>query len=121
MMTERKTNGPGFFTMGAPLLLTALFVLMLVTFSILSLSSAREEHRRSELLAARTDGYYAACNRAEAVLDRLRSGVEPGVPLEAEGDQLTFRILITETQSLTVKLRREAEGYTVTGWTVENH
>ena len=31
-MTERKTQAPGFFVMGAPLLLTALFVLMLVTF-----------------------------------------------------------------------------------------
>ena len=120
-MTERKTQAPGFFVMGAPLLLTALFVLMLVTFSLLSLSSAREEQRRSELLASRSDAYYSACNRAEAVLDCLRSGEEPDVPLEDTGDTLRFRVPITEDQSLSVTARREAGSYTVVSWTVENN
>ena len=119
-MTERKTQAPGFFVMGAPLLLTALFVLMLVTFSLLSLSSAREEQRRSELLASRSDAYYSAFNRAEAVLDCLRSGEEPDVPLEDTGDTLRFRVPITEDQSLSVTARPEAGSYTVVSWTVEN-
>ena len=80
-MRERKTASPGFFTMGAPLLLTTLLVLMLVTFSLLQASSAREEQRRAQLMAQRSAAYYSACNQAEAVLDRLTYGGEPGVPL----------------------------------------
>ena len=120
-MTERKTQAPGFFVMGAPLLLTALFVLMLVTFSLLSLSSAREERQRSRLLASRTDAYYAACNQAEMVIDHLSNGEDPGLPIDETGDTLRFSVPITDTQSLTVALRKEAGGYTVTAWTVENN
>lgn len=120
-MRERKTASPGFFTMGAPLLLTALLVLMLVTFSLLSLSSAREEQRRAELMAQRSTAYYAACSQAEAVLDRLTCGEEADIPLEDQGDTLRFRVPITETQSLSVTLRKENGGYTVIGWTVENN
>ena len=120
-MTERKSHAPGFFTMGAPLLLTALLVLMLVTFSLLSLSSAREEQRRADLLAQRSTAYYAACNQAEAVLDRLGSGEDPGTALEEQGDTLRFRIPMGETQSLSVTLRKENGGYTVVSWTVENN
>ena len=71
-MTRGKSGAPGFFTMGAPLLLTALLVLMFVTFSLLSLSSAREELRRGGLLASRNQAYYTACNQA----DNLR-GFDP--------------------------------------------
>ena len=120
-MRERKTASPGFFTMGAPLLLTTLLVLMLVTFSLLRASSAREEQRRAQLMAQRSAAYYAACNQAEAVLNRLTYGGEPGVPLEEQGDTLRFRIPITETQSLSVTLRKAPGGYTVMRWTVENN
>lgn len=120
-MRERRSAFPGFFTMGAPLLLTALLVLMLVTFSLLSLSSAQEEQRRAELMARRSDAYYAACNQAEAVLDRLTHGEDPAAALEEQGDTLRFRVPITETQSLSVTLRKENGGYTVIGWTVENN
>ena len=119
-MTERRSH-PGFFTMGAPLLLTVLLVLMLVTFSLLSLSSAREERQRSRLLASRTDAYYAACNQAQTVIDHLSNGEDPGLPIDETGDTLRFYVPITDTQSLTVALRKEAGGYTVTAWTVENN
>lgn len=119
-MRERKTASPGFFTMGAPLLLTTLLVLMLVTFSLLRASFAREEQRRAQLMAQRSAAYYSACNQAEAVLNRLTYGGEPDVPLEEQGDTLRFRIPITETQSLSVTLRKENGGYTVMRWTVEN-
>ena len=120
-MRERKTASPGFFTMGAPLLLTALLVLMLVTFSLLSLSSAREEQRRAELMAQRSTAYYAACNQAEEVLDRLTCGEETDIPLEDQGDTLRFRVPITETQSMSVTARKDPDGYTIIGWTVENN
>ena len=120
-MTRGKSGAPGSFTMGAPLLLTALLVLMFVTFSLLSLSSAREELRRGELLASRNQAYYTACNQAERVLDRLTHGEEPGTALEERGDTLRFRIPIDETQSLSVTARRENGGYTVESWTVENN
>lgn len=120
-MTERRSHAPGFFTMGAPLLLTVLLVLMLVTFSLLSLSSAREERQRSRLLASRTDAYYAACNQAQTVIDHLSNSEDPGLPIDETGDTLRFSVPITDTQSLTVALRKEAGGYTVTAWTVENN
>ena len=120
-MREQKTASPGFFTMGAPLLLTVLLVLMLVTFSLLSLSSAREERQRSWLLASRTDAYYAACNQAQTVIDHLSNGEDPGLAIDETGDTLRFSVPITDTQSLTVALRKEAGGYTVTAWTVENN
>ena len=120
-MTERRSHAPGFFTMGAPLLMTALLVLMLVTFTLLRLSSAREEQRRAQLLQQRSDAYYAACNQAQTVIDHLSNGEDPGLPIDETGDTLRFSVPITDTQSLSVILRKEAGGYTVTAWTVENH
>ena len=120
-MTRGKSGAPGFFTMGAPLLLTALLVLMFVTFSLLRLSSAREELRRGELLASRNQAYYTACNQAERVLDRLTHGEDPGTALEEEGETLRFRIPMDVDQSLSVTARRENGIYTVESWTVENN
>ncbi|MGN1015793.1 MAG: hypothetical protein ACI4PL_02240 [Faecousia sp.] len=120
-MTREKSGAPGFFTMGAPLLLTALLVLMFVTFSLLRLSSAREELRRGELLASRNQAYYTACNQAEYVLDRLTHGEDPGTVLEAQGETLRFRIPMDENQSLSVTARRKNGIYTVESWTVENN
>ena len=115
-----ETKRPGFFTMGAPLLMTALLVLMLVTFTLLRLSSAREEQRRAHLLQQRSDAYYAACNQAEYVLDQLLHNEEPDIPVTREGETLSFRIPIDEAQSLTVTLQKTNQGFRVTSWKAEN-
>lgn len=113
-------SGPGFFSMGAPLLLTVLLVLMLVTFSLLRLQGAKEELRRSRLLAERSEAYYSACNEAERVLAKLRAGQTPELPVETRGDTLTFRVRVSEDQTLTVALRKEANELRVVSWSVEN-
>ena len=119
-MTRGKSGAPGFFTMGAPLLLTALLVLMFVTFSLLRLQGAREELRRAEQLTARNEAYDNACNEAQRVIAALCAGELPDVPIEEGEDTLTFRVTVTPTQHLTVTLRREPDTYRVLAWTVEN-
>ena len=55
------------------------------------------------------------------MIDHLSNGEDPGLPIDETGDTLRFSVPITDTQSLTVALRKEAGGYTVTAWTVENN
>lgn len=108
----------GFFSMGVPLLLTVVLVLMLTTFSLLSLSAARSGLERARLLAERTQCYYEADSQARLVLARLRAGEDPGLTVTAEEGLLHYRIPLGEDQSLWVTLRQE--DLTVLRWQTVN-
>ena len=103
-----------FPTGGLIMLLTALLALLLVSFSLLGLSTARQDLARSEQLARRQEEYYAACNRAEEVLAQLRAGNTPRVSVTEGEGQLRFQIPINENQTLFVTA--DARTLTVTQW-----
>lgn len=113
-----KTPGFRVFSVGIPLMLTALLVLMFITFSLLGVSTARADLERSGLLAERTGSYYAADNRARQVLRALETGADPGVEITAEEGLLHYRIPMNEGQSLWVTLSEE--DLTVLRWQTVN-
>lgn len=106
------------FSVGIPLMLTALLVLMFITFSLLGFSTARGDLERAELLAERTADYYSADNRARQVLRALETGADPGVEITAEEGLLHYAIPMNEGQSLWVTL--SAEDLTVLRWQTVN-
>ena len=110
----KKSTVPGFFGMGATLLLTVVLTVLLVTFSLLSLATARGEQTRSSLLAQRQQAYYEANNRAELVRIRLSRGEQPEIPVIREGETLRYEIPFGESQMLLVELR--ADDFSILCW-----
>ena len=100
-----KKNRP-FITMGLTLLTAVLLALLLVSFSLLSLSTARSDHARSTELARRGQEYYSACNQAEAAIHALRLGDTPAPDITREEGTLSFQIPISDGQSLLVTLEQ---------------
>ena len=60
-----------FFNIGASSLLVIFLILCLVTFAILTLTSAKSDEDFAEKLANRKTTSYAACNTAESTLDEI--------------------------------------------------
>ena len=102
-----KNNRP-FISMGLTLLTAVLLALLLVSFSLLSLSTARSDHSRSRELAQRRQDYYSACNQAEAAIHALRQGADPAPEITREDGHLTFQIPITDGQTLLVTLEESS-------------
>lgn len=76
-----------FGNIGTSSLLVIFLVLCLVTFAILTLSSARSDHTFSERLAAHRQDYYEASAKAETVVDRIDemlSGIVEEVDLSSQ-------------------------------------
>lgn len=100
-------RGRPFITMGLTLLVTVLPVLLLVSFSLLSLSAARQDYARAQDLAQRRQEYYAANNTAEEILHQLKIGQTPAAEVtEAEGI-ISYNVPISENQALYVSLDAE--------------
>lgn len=108
-------------------------VLCLVSFSILSLSSALSDHRLTERVKENTEAYYEACNEAEALLctfdstlsDLYSTGVSRTGYYEKVGKKKTFSVPVTDIQTLTVEINilfPEQSGqpfYEISRWQVE--
>ena len=60
-----------FFNIGASSLRVIFLILCLVTFAILTLTSAKSDADFAEKLAYHKTNYYAACNTAESTLDEI--------------------------------------------------
>ena len=67
---SEKATTP-FFNIGASSLLVIFLILCLVTFAILTLTSAKSDADFAEKLAHHKMNYYAACNTAESTLDKI--------------------------------------------------
>ena len=74
-MNHKQRSAP-FTNIGSSSLLVVFLVLCLVTFAVLSLSSARSDDAFSEKLANRKTAYYTAVNRAEGVLSCIDTALE---------------------------------------------
>ena len=71
---------------GASSLLLIFIVLSLVTFAVLSVSSALSDKRLMTDTLEGTTEYYDACNRAELRISQLLDGVDPGTVIATDED-----------------------------------
>lgn len=71
-MRKQSEKAPApFFNIGASSLLVIFLILCLVTFAILTLTSAKSDADFAAKLAHHKTNYYAACNTAESTLDEI--------------------------------------------------
>lgn len=71
-MRKQSEKAPApFFNIGASSLLVIFLILCLVTFAILTLTSAKSDADFAEKLAHHKTNYYTACNTAESTLDEI--------------------------------------------------
>lgn len=71
-MRKQSEKAPApFFNIGASSLLVIFLILCLVTFAILTLTSAKSDADFAAKLAHHKMNYYAACNTAESTLDKI--------------------------------------------------
>lgn len=71
-MRKQSEKAPTpFFNIGTSSLLVIFLILCLVTFAILTLTSAKSDADFAEKLAHHKTNYYAACNMAESTLDEI--------------------------------------------------
>lgn len=71
-MRKQSEKAPTpFFNIGASSLLVIFLILCLVTFAILTLTSAKSDADFAAKLAHHKMNYYAACNTAESTLDKI--------------------------------------------------
>ena len=106
------------------------FVLCLVSFAALTLSSALADRSLTEKSEEKTSGYYEACNIAEERLAEIdeelsgayKSGMTRAKYFEKFGNTINFNVTISDTRSLYVELEvlyPEDEGevfYKISTW-----
>lgn len=108
-------------------------VLCLVSFSILSLSSAMSDYKLTERVKENTEAYYNACNEAETLLasfdatlsELYSTGVSRTGYYDKVGKKKIFSVPVTDIQTLTVEINilfPEESGlpfYEISKWQVE--
>lgn len=114
-MANREKNGFTPPALGGSSLLVVFAVLSLTVFALLSLSTVRANQRLGDASTKAVTDYYAADTQAQEILARLRMGdVVEGVTVE--GDRVTYRCPISDTQALEVELRQEGDTYQILRW-----
>ena len=96
-MSANKRENP-ILNFGASLLLVVFLILCLVTFAVLTLSSAANDYEFSRKLAVRKAAYYEANNQAEYLLKEIDQMLVDG------NDWKQAVSLSTETVSITADL-----------------
>ena len=99
--------------LGGSTLLVIFAVLCLLTFSLLTLSTALSNRRLSEASLSATAAYYEADCAAEEIIAALRNG---DVPAEVTKNENTYSFTcpITEKQSLFVEVEDQGESWYIT-------
>ncbi len=97
---------------GMTSLLLIFIVLSLVSFSVLSLSSALADRNLTDKIAGKTAAYYEASNAAQEriagideALHLMYLGNTKDEYLENAGDSSSFSIAVSDNQALEVKLK----------------
>ncbi len=130
-MAGKKRGLP--LNVGTSSVLFIFVILCLVSFAILSLSSAMSEYKLSSRVAENSQAYYDACNSAEeqlASFDKtLKNLYDTGISrsgyYDSVGKKKTFAIPVNDVQTLEVEIRilyPEKEGesfYDITSWKTE--
>ena len=68
---KKKSSSTPFVNMGTSLLLVVFLVLTLVTFAVLSLSSAKSDYATSQRMAEHKKQYYEASTKAQVVVSKI--------------------------------------------------
>ena len=121
-----KKESP-FVNLGLSSLMVVFLVLCLAIFSALTLSGANSSMAFSQRMADRETAYFAACSRAEEILDVLDERLsETGADSDfsdlgvvSQGDRLYFTVPLSEGQVLSVSLRLTPGGkhyYEIESW-----
>lgn len=98
---------------GASSILLIFVILCLVSFAVLSLSSAEADLRLTSKVSDRTSAYYEACNKAESNLASINetcqslycSGLSEDDYFSQVGHTKSFSIEISDLQTLSISLR----------------
>lgn len=93
-MSANKKENP-IINFGASLLLVVFLILCLVTFAVLTLSSAANDYEFSRKLAVRKAAYYEANNQAEYLLKEIDQMLMEGKDWEQAVSLSTDTVLIT--------------------------
>ena len=104
-----KKNNIG-MSMGSPTLLFIFVILSLVSFSILTLSSALTDKKYTDKIVDKNTCYYEACNKAEDKLSQIdtylselyKSGISKHDYYAKVNDGASFAIAVSEYQSLQI-------------------
>lgn len=105
-----KKNKPtsSFVNIGSSSLLIIFLILSLVTFAVLSLSSARSDYNFSKKLAAHKGEYYAASSKAETIVGKIDASLSECVKSSGKNFDV-YRRKVAETLGKT-----QMEGITLT-------
>ena len=105
----------GFSGFGISSLLTVFAVLCLTVFAVLSVSTVQAHQRLSEKSIAADQSYHRADAAAHEMLAKLRNGEQPeGVT--REGDVYEYCCVISQTQTLAVRVRVVERSYEILRW-----
>ena len=118
---------------GISSILYIFIILCLVSFAILSLSSAMSDYKLSKRVATNTAEYYDACNEAEDLLSTFdktlsalyNTGISRTGYYEKTGKTKSFAIPVNDIQTLEVEINilypdsPGEEFYEITSWKVE--
>ena len=127
-MAKKKRGLP--LNVGTSSVLFIFVILCLVSFAILSLSSAMSDYKLSNRVKENSQAYYDACNTAEEQLasfdktlkDLYATGISRSGYYESVGKVKTFAVPVTDIQTLEVEIRilyPEKSGesfYDITSW-----
>jgi len=116
MDNERRFSPP---IVGGSSLLVIFAVLCLTVFALLGLSTVQASGRLSQNTALAVADYYQADCEAEEIFARLRSGEVPAGVIQTN-DIYSYTCPISDTQQLSVELRKQEAGWTVLRWQSES-
>lgn len=122
------------FHIGSSSLLLIFIVLSLVSFSVLSLSSAIADRKMTDKMEEKTTAYYNACNQAEEKLETLDtylrklylSGVDKEEYYATAKESTSFAINVSDSQTLEVDVdflypdTEKGPFYQITEWSLIN-
>lgn len=122
------------FHVGSSSLLLIFIVLSLVSFSVLSLSSAVADKKMTDKMESKTTSYYEACNQAEEKIETLNlylkklylSGVTKEDYFATAKESTSFAVVVSDYQTLEVDVKflypysSDGPFYEITEWSLIN-
>jgi len=103
---------------GASSLLTIFAVLCLLTFSLLSLSTANVNKKLSDKSAGAIANYYNADFEAERILSKMREGIYPDQVKKIGEKIYSYDCKISDSKNLSVEVMVDGETFEIRKWNV---
>lgn len=115
---KKNKSTSSFINIGSSSLLIIFLILSLVTFAILSLSSARSDYNFSKKLAAHKSEYYEASSKAETIVSRIDASLSEyakssGENLDAYRQKVAEAFDGTQMEEITLTLAETDAGQSI--------